>query len=123
MGLTLNQVLLIILTISAVVAVVFLVRVLIQLRRTAREAELTLAKAQELMDGFKVIEAKINSSLDDVGQVLQTSRKAAAGLTEITGFLTTRFIRPSARFLPFLIPLVRIGLQQLKKRKEKDCGG
>jgi hypothetical protein len=123
MTLTLNQVLLIILTITAVVAVVFLVRFLIQLRRTAREAEHALAKAQELMDGFKVIEAKINSGLDDVGQVLQTSKKAAAGLTEITGFLTTRFIRPSARFLPFLIPLVRIGLQQLKKRKEKDCGG
>ena len=80
-------------------------------------------KDEGYVDGFKVIEAKINSSLDDVGQVLQTSKKAAVGLTEITGFLTTRFIRPSARFLPFLIPLVRIGLQQLKKRKEKDCGG
>lgn len=123
MGLTLNQILFIILTITAVVVAVFLVRFLIQLRRTAQEGEHTLAKAQELMDGFKVIEAKINSSLDDVGQVLQTSKKAAAGLTDITGFLTTRFIRPSARFLPFLIPLVRIGWLQLKKRKEKNCGG
>jgi uncharacterized protein YoxC len=123
MLLTLNQVLFIILTIAAAVAVVFLVRFLIQLRRTAREAEKTLAKAQELMDGFRVIEAKINASLDDVGQVLQTSKKAAAGLTEITAFLTTRVIRPSSKFLPFLFPLVRFGWQQLQKRKEKKRGG
>jgi hypothetical protein len=123
MQLTLNQVLWIILTLAAVVAVVFLVRFLIQLRRTAREGERTLAKAQELMDGLKDIEAKINTSLDDLGQVLQTSKKAAAGLTEVTGFLTTRVIRPSIKFWPLLFPLVRIGWQQLKKRKEKNHGG
>jgi sensor domain CHASE-containing protein len=123
MPLTLNQVLLIILTIAAVVAVVFLVRFLIQLRRTAREGEKALAKAQELMDGLKEIETKINSSLDDVGQVLQTSKKAAAGLTEITGFLATRVFRPSAKLWPFLVPLVRFGWLQLKKRKEKKDGG
>ena len=123
MQLTLNQVLWIILTLAGVVAVVFLVRFLIQLRRTAREGERTLAKAQELMDGLKEIEAKINTSLDDIGQVLQTSKKAAAGLTEVTGFLTTRVIRPSAKFWLFLLPLVRIGWQQLKKRKEKTDGG
>ena len=123
MQLTLNQVLFIILTIAAVVAVVFLVRFLIQLRRTAREGERTLAKAQELMDGLREIEGKINTSLDDVGQVLQTSKKVAAGVTEITGFLTTRVIRPSAKYWPFLFPLVRIGWQQLKKRKEKKGGG
>jgi hypothetical protein len=123
MPLTLNQVLLIILTIAAVVAVVFLVRFLIQLRRTAREGEKALAKAQELMDGLKQIEAKINTSLDDVGQVLQTSKKAAAGLTEITGFLTSRIVRPAARYWPFIVPLVRLGWLQLKKRKEKRHGG
>jgi formate-dependent nitrite reductase membrane component NrfD len=123
MQLTLNQVLFIILTVAAVVAVVFLVRFLIQVRRTAAQGEKTLAKAQELMDGMKEIEAKINDSLNDVGQVLQTSKKAAAGLSEITGFLTTRVIGPSARYWPFIFPLVRFGWQQLKKRKEKKDGG
>jgi len=123
MQLTLSQVLFLILTIAAVVAVVFLVRFLIQLRRTAAEAQKTLAKAQELMDGFKEIEAKINSSLDDVGQVLQTSKKAAAGISEVMGFMATKVVRPSAKYWPILFPLVRFGWQHLKKRKEKNHGG
>ncbi|HUT08100.1 MAG TPA: DUF948 domain-containing protein [Candidatus Latescibacteria bacterium] len=119
MLLTLNQVLGIILTVAAVVAVTFLALFLNQLRRTAREGEKTLAKAQELMDGLKEIEAKVNASLDNVGEVLATSKKAVTGLSEITFFLTSKVIRPSARYWPFLFPLIRLGLQQMKKRKEK----
>jgi biopolymer transport protein ExbB/TolQ len=122
MLLTLNQVLSIILTVAAAVAVAFLVSFLNQLRRTARQAEQALAKAQDLMDGLKGIEAKINASLDDVGQVLQTSKKAAAGLSEITGFVATKVVRPSARYWPFLFPLLRLGWQQMKKRKERKYG-
>jgi len=119
MLLTLNQVLGIILTVAAVVAVTFLALFLNQLRRTAREGEKTLAKAQELMDGLKEIEAKVNASLDNVGEVLATSKKAVTGLSEIMFFLTSKVIRPSARYWPFLFPLIRLGLQQMKKRKEK----
>ena len=54
MTLTLNQVLWIILTVAAVVAVTFLAMFLNQLRRTAREGEKTLAKAQEMLDGMKL---------------------------------------------------------------------
>ena len=122
MTLTLNQVLGIILTVAAVVAVTFLSLFLNQVRKTAREAEKTLAKAQETMDGLKVIEAKINASLDNVGEVLTTSKKAVAGLSEIIFFLTSRVIRPSAKYWPFLFPLLRLGLQQMKKRKEKKDG-
>ena len=120
--LTLNQVLGIILTVAAVVAVTFLALFLNQLRRTAREGEKTLAKAQEMMDGMKEIEAKINASLDNVGEVLATSKKAVTGLSEIMFFLTSKVIRPSARYWPFLFPLLRFGLQQMKKRKEKKDG-
>ena len=122
MTLTLNQVLGIILTVAAVVAVTFLVMFLSQLRRTAREAERTLAKAQEMMDGLKEIEAKINVNLDNVGQVLATSKKAVTGLSEITFFLTSKVLRPSARYWPFLFPLLSFGLQQMKKRKERKDG-
>jgi uncharacterized protein YoxC len=122
MTLTLNQVLGIILTMAAVVAVTFLALFLNQLRRTAREGEKTLAKAQEMMDGLKEIEAKINASLDNVGEVLATSKKAVTGLSEIMFFLTSKVIRPSARYWPFLFPLLRLGLQQMKKRKEKKDG-
>jgi len=122
MTLTLNQVLGIILTVAAVVAVTFLALFLNQLRRTAREGEKTLAKAQEMMDGLKEIEAKINASLDNVGEVLATSKKAVTGLSEIMFFVTSKVIRPSAKYWPFLFPLVRLGLQQMKKRKEKKDG-
>jgi len=122
MALTLNQVLAIILTVAAVVAVTFIVLFLNQLRRTAREGEKTLVKAQETMDGLKVIEAKIDASLNNVGEVLTVSKRALTGLSEITFYLTTRIIRPSAKYWPFLIPLARLGLAQWKKRKEKKDG-
>jgi len=122
MTLTLNQVLGIILTMAAVVAVTFLALFLNQLRRTAREGQKTLAKAQEMMDGLKEIEAKVNASLDNVGEVLAASKKAVTGLSEIMFFLTSKVIRPSARYWPFLFPLLRLGLQQMKKRKEKKDG-
>ena len=123
MTLTLNQVLSVILTVAAAVVAVFLVQFLAQLRRTAREAERSLAKAQELMDGLKEIEVKVNAGLDGVGQVLQTSKKAAAGLTQVAGFLQTQVVRPGARYWPLLLPLVTLFLRKLKRRKEKRDGG
>lgn len=119
MTVTLNQVLGIILTVAAVVAVTFLVLFLNQLRKTAREGEKTLAKAQEAMDGLQVIEAKINSSLDNVGEVLATSKRAVTGLSGMTHFLTSGAIRPSARSLPFLLPLLSFGLRHMKKKRRK----
>lgn len=122
MTLTLSQVLSIVLTVAAVVGVTVLSLFLLQLRRTAREGEKTLIKAQETMDGLQAIEAKINANLDNVGEVLATSKKAVSGISEITFFLTSKIIRPSARYWPFLFPLLRFGLQQMKKRKEKKDG-
>jgi hypothetical protein len=122
MTLTLSQVLSIVLTVAAVVGVTVLSLFLLQLRRTAREGEKTLIKAQETMDGLQAIEAKINANLDSAGEVLATSKKAVSGLSEITFFLTSKIIRPSARYWPILFPLLRFGLQQMKKRKEKKDG-
>ncbi len=123
MTLTLNQVLGIILTVAGVVAVVFLSLFLNQLRRTAKEGEKTLAKAQETMEGLQVIEAKLNASLDNVGEVLTVSKKAVSGISEVAFFLTTKVIRPTANYWPFIFPLVRFGLQQLKKRKKEKKDG
>jgi len=71
------------------------------------------------MDGLQAIEAKLNASLDNVGEVLATSKKAISGLSEISLFITSKVIRPSVKYWPFIFPLVRFGLQQMKKRKEK----
>jgi hypothetical protein len=122
MSLTLNQVLLIILTVSAVVAVIFLVQFLIQLRKTAREGEKTLIKAQEAMDELKVIEAKINISLDNAGEVLATSKRVVAGISGVTSFLTSSVIRPTARFWPIIFPLLSLGLRKMKKKRRNKDG-
>ncbi len=122
MTLTLNQVLWIILTVAAVVTVVFLVLFLIQLRKTAREGEKTLIKAQEAMDELKVIEAKLNVSLDAVGEVLATSNRAVARISGATHFLTSGMIRPTARFWPILFPLLSLGLRKLKKKRRNKDG-
>jgi predicted dinucleotide-utilizing enzyme len=119
MTLTLNQVLSIILTVAAVVAVTFLAMFLSQLRRTAREGEKTLVKVQEAVEGMQAIEAKLSASLDNVGEVLATTKKAVSGLAEISFYVSSKVIRPSAKYWPLIFPLVRFGLQQMKKRKEK----
>ncbi len=122
MLLTLNQVLAIVLTVAAVVVATLLALFLIQLRRTAREGERTLVKAQEVMDGMKAIETRVDASLDDLGQVLQTSKKAVSRLSDITLFLSTKVLRPSAKYWPLFLPLIRFGWQQMKKRKERRHG-
>lgn len=122
MLLTLNQVLAIILTVAAVVVATLLALFLVQVRRTAREGEKALAKAQEVMTEMKAIEVKLHDGLDDLGQVLATSKKAVSRLSEMTFFLSTKVIRPSAKFWPFLFPLLRFGWRQMKKRKERHHG-
>jgi hypothetical protein len=122
MPLTLGQVLGVVLSFAGVVAIVFLILFLNQLRKTAREGEKTLIKAQETMDGLQAIEAKLNASLDSAGEILTMSKKAVSGISEVTFFLTSKVIRPTAKYWPFVFPLVRLGLQQLKKRKEKKDG-
>ncbi len=119
MLLTLNQVLLLVLTIAAVVVVVFLILFLIQMRRTALEGERTLAEVRELAVSLKEIERKINARIDDVGELLESSKQTAAGLAKASLFLTTRVVSPASRYWPILYPLLRIGWKQLKKLKQR----
>jgi hypothetical protein len=117
--LTLNQTLLLVLTVAAVVVVVFLILFLIQIRRTAREGERTLAEVRELAVSLKEIERKVNARIDDVGELLESSKQTAAGLAQASLFLTTRVVSPASRYWPLLYPLLRIGWKQLKKMKKR----
>jgi len=119
MLLTLNQTLFLVISIAFVIAIVFLVFFLVQLRRTAREGERTLIELRELAEGLKGIEQKVNARIDDVGEILESSKKTVAGLSEVTLFLTTKVVRPASKYWLILYPLIRLGWQQLKKRKEK----
>lgn len=117
--LTLNQTLFLVLTIAAVVVVVFLILFLIQIRRTALEGERTLAEVRELAVSLKEIERKINARIDDVGELLESSKQTAAGLAQASLFLTTKVVSPASRYWPLLYPLLRIGWKQLKKMKKR----
>jgi len=122
MLLTFNQTLFLILTVAAVVIAVFLVLFLIQLRRTAREAEKSFQELQVTLDKLKKIEDKLDHRLDETGKVIESAKKTVSGLSELSLFLTTRVIRPATRYWPVLFPLVRFGWQMIKKRKEKKNG-
>ena len=119
MPLTLNQFLLLIITIAVVVAVTFLVNLLIQLRKTAREAEKALIEVKMLVEETRETNRSIQSKVEDVGQLIQASKKTALNVSEIAWFVTTKILRPSSKYWPFIYPLMRLGWRQAKKFKEE----
>lgn len=122
MTLTLNQFLFLVITIAIVAAVTYLVLFLKQLRSTAKEGEKTLVEINSLIRSLQDTSSGINSRIDDLGGVLQESKKTAASLAEMATLLTVRIIRPSAKFWPVLYPLVRLSWRLLKKQKEEKNG-
>lgn len=119
MPLTLNQFLLLVITIAVVVAVTFLVGVLIHLRKTAREAEKTLIEIKLLVGEARETSRSIQSKIEDVGELVRASKKTAVSISEIAWFATTKILRPSSKYWPFLFPLIRLGWRQAKKLKEE----
>ncbi|MEE8604529.1 MAG: DUF948 domain-containing protein [Candidatus Aminicenantaceae bacterium] len=119
MPLTLNQFLLLIITIAVVIAVTFLVNLLRQLRKTAREAEKTLIEVKMLVGETRETSRILQSRIEDVGELVQASKKTAVSVSEIAWFATTKILRPSSKYWPFLFPLMRLGWRQAKKFKEE----
>ena len=119
MPLTLNQFLLLVLTFAAVILVTFLVGLLIQLRKTAKKASSTMEDFGELAKRLNQTTAKAEDKLEHVGELIQTSKKAAEGLSEVAWFATTKLIRPSSKFWPYIFPFVKMGLRQAKRQKQK----
>jgi predicted PurR-regulated permease PerM len=122
MALTLNQLLFIILTFAAVVAIVFLIMFLIQLRRAAVESIKTLAEIRELIGNLNDLEKTLKDKLDDVGQIMEASKKTVRNLSEASVYLTTRVLSPVTRYWPLIYPLFSIFWKTLRKKKEKKNG-
>jgi hypothetical protein len=123
MLLTFNQVLYLLLTVAAVVVAVVLALFLLQLKRTAREAEKSFQELQIVLNKFEQIEDKLDKRLEEAGEIVSSTKKAVSGLGELSLFLTTNVVRPASRFWPVLFPLLRFGWQLMKKRKEKKNVG
>lgn len=122
MSLTLNQFLFLVITIAVVVAVTYLVMLLIQLKKTAKEGERTLFEINTLVKRLQDTSEKINGKLNDVDEIVSATKKTAIGLAEASTFMIAKIIRPSSRYWPFLFPLMRLGLRVFKKKKEAKNG-
>lgn len=118
MPLTLNQVLLIILTFAAVVVAVVLVRLFIQLRRTAIEGEKALAEMRSLAQHLTELDLSIKDKIETFGTTLEASKKAAVNIGQASALITSNFVQPASRYLPLLIPIARFVLKKMKKKKE-----
>jgi hypothetical protein len=123
MALNLNQVLFLILTVVAVVVAVFLVRFLIQLRRTAGEGEKTLAEMRRLAENLNELDLVVKAKVEDLGRLMEASKNTAVNLSQASMFLTTRLLRPAANYWPLVYPLLTFFWRRIKKRKEKKDGG
>ena len=123
MSLTLNQFLFLVITIAAVVFVTFLITLILQLRKTAKEGENTLVEVRELVRNLSETDKKLKEKMDDISLAIEATKKTALGLSEITWFLTSKVVRPSSKYWPLLFPILRFGWRQIKKkRKEKKNG-
>jgi hypothetical protein len=116
----LTDILLIVLTIAAVVAVVFLVRLLIPLRRTAMEAERTLAEVRVLVQHLSVLNLEVKTQVEGLGETLSVFGKAAIGLSKAALLVTSRLLPAPARLLLYALPMARFVARQMKKKEEKD---
>jgi len=122
MPLTLNQFLFLVLTFAAVVAVTFVVIFLIQLRRTAAEGEKTLSEIRKLAENLNELSGVAKDKIEDLGQILEASKRTVFYLSEASFLLTTRLLKPASRYWPFIYPFIRLLWKQRQKRKEKKNG-
>jgi predicted PurR-regulated permease PerM len=118
MPLTLNQALLLVLTFAAVVVAIVLVRLFGQLRRTAAEAEQTLAEMRTLARHLTELDLVVKEKVETLGAALEASKKAAVNIGQASSLIASNFGRPATRFLPLVVPVARFVLRQWKKKKE-----
>jgi hypothetical protein len=105
---------------AAVVAVVFLIRLFIQLRTTVAEAEKTLVEVRVLTKNLSELDLEVKARVEEMGAVLGASRKAGDGLSGATMLVTSKLFPAPAKFLPLVLPLARFVVRKMKKRKEKN---
>jgi len=122
MPLTLNQILFLIITLAVVVVAVFLVRLFIQLRRTAVEGEKTLAEVRVLAKNLSELDFVIKEKVEVLGTTLESLKTAAGSVSRVALPLRSMFAASPAMYLPLLLPLVRSVWRLLKTRKEKRHG-
>lgn len=123
MTLTFNQALFLILTVAAVVAAVYLVRLFVQLRRTAAEGEKALAEIAELARHLKELDLVVKEQVEELAKTIAASKKAAVNVAEASSLITSKFVRPPFRYLPLILPVAQFLWRQVGKRKKERAHG
>lgn len=119
MTLTLNQALFLVLTIAFVAAVVYLVRLLVQLRKTAAEGAKALAEFAELARHLKELDLVVKDQVEELAKTIAASKRAAVNVAEASSLITSKFVRPSSKYLPLILPVAQFLWRQVGKRKKE----
>lgn len=123
MELTLNQFLFLVLTLAAVVTATVFIIFLFQMKKTAREGMAAFAELRSFIQHLEETTRSLNLKLEEAGEILDASKKVALSLSEIAWFTAFKVIRPSSRYWPLVVPILRLGWKQWKKRKKEDKHG
>jgi len=119
MPLTLNQFLFLVITLAIVVIATYLIIFLVQLRKTVKEGQDTLAEAKKLMRSVNETSQKVNSKIDDMTPMVEASKRIAVSISEIAWFLAAKVLKPSSKYWPLVFPILRFGWRQIKKKKKQ----
>ncbi len=120
MSLTLNQFLFLVITICIVVSVAFLVALIVQLRKTAKEGEEALVEIRDLIENLKETDKKVNARIDDLSPVLEATKTTVSRISDIAWLLTAKVFKPSSKYWPYLFPMLRFGWRHMKKKGGKN---
>jgi gas vesicle protein len=117
MPLTLNQILSLVLTFAGVILVIYLIRLLAQVRRTAAEGEKTLAELGVLAKHLTELDLVVKEKVKDLGNTLDATKRAAVNISQTSSLITSKFVGPSFKFLPIALPVARFVWRQWKKKR------
>ncbi len=118
MTLTLNQFLFLIITIVVVAFLAYLIPTIRQLKDTAKRAEEVLTETKELISNFQETERLVKSQIEEVEDLIKTTKKALTNISDIAWFISKKLLKPSTRYLNALLPIINFGWRLYKKKKK-----
>ncbi|MCP2520788.1 hypothetical protein NLD30_10160, partial [SCandidatus Aminicenantes bacterium Aminicenantia_JdfR_composite] len=67
---------------------------------------------------FQETERLIKSRIEEVDDLIKTSKKTLTNISEIAFFISKKLLKPSTRYVSAILPLINLGWKLYKKRKK-----
>jgi hypothetical protein len=106
-----------VITICVVISVAFLIALIVQLRKTAKEGEETLVEIRDLIENLRETDKKVNEKIDDLTPVIEATKTTVARISDIAWLFTARVFKPSSKYWPYIVPILRLGWRHMKKKR------